>query len=313
MQIKKRFIRITALLLVMSMLLMAAGCASSAANAPEEDTDTASADAASGDSTASDEPSIATTSVAVLEILDALEYDNVIGIPESEAEIPDRYEGLTTIGAPMTPDIEIVASLDPDYIISPKTLEEDLSSEYSTAGISSIFLDLSSVDAMYTAVNSLGSLLDREEQAAAMQAEYEEYMENYYAEKEDGPSVLILMCYPDGFFLVVTEDAYVGNLLEMAGGQNVYAGEESSGFLSINPEDMVQKDPDKIFVYAHYSEEAAFEYMAEEFETNSGWSYFSAVQNDEIYYLPSEYFNMSANLSWTESLDYLEPLLYGEE
>lgn len=299
---KKKSSMISAVLLAAVFVSVVTGCA--VYDVPEDET--------SGTDETS-ELSLATTSVAICEILDALEYDNVIGVPETEADIPERYADATTIGAPMTPDVEIVASLDPDYVISPKTLEEDLSSEYSTAGISSIFLDLSSVEGMYTAIDSLGTLLDREEQAAALRAEYEEYMENYYSEKEDGPSVLILMCYPDGFFLVVTEDAYVGNLVEMAGGQNVYEDQAEDGFISINPEDMVQKDPDIILVYSHYSEDAAFAYMEEELATNSAWSYFTAVQEGNVYYLPSEYFNMSANLEWTESLDYLEPILYGED
>lgn len=299
---KKISSMISAVLLAAVFVSAATGCA--VYDVPEDET--------SGTDETS-ELSLATTSVAICEILDALEYDNVIGVPETEADIPERYADAATIGAPMTPDVEIVASLDPDYVISPKTLEEDLSSEYSTAGISSIFLDLSSVEGMYTAIDSLGTLLDREEQAAALRAEYEEYMENYYSEKEDGPSVLILMCYPDGFFLVVTEDAYVGNLVEMAGGQNVYEDQAEDGFISINPEDMVQKDPDIILVYSHYSEDAAFAYMEEELATNSAWSYFTAVQEGNVYYLPSEYFNMSANLEWTESLDYLEPILYGED
>lgn len=302
---KKRVLRILSLAFSCALVFSLCGCVAN--EAPEE--------SSSEDSSAESEPSLATTSPAICEILDALEYDNVIGVPETDTELPERYDGVTTIGAPMTPDVEILASLDPDYVISPQTLESSLAEEYQTAGLSSIFLDLTSVEAMYTAIDSLGELLDREEQAAELRAEYEDYMENYYSEKDEGPSVLILMCYPDGFFLVVTEDAYVGSLVEMAGGENVYADyeEEQEGFISINPEDMVQKDPDIILVYAHYSEEAAFAYMEEEFETNDAWSYFTAVQEDEIYYLPLETFNMSANLSWTEALEYLEPILYGEE
>ena len=301
---KNRLVHIFALIFALAAAFALMGCA--VTDVPEESTSGADSDSAS-------EPSLATTSVAVCDILDALEYDNVIGVPETDADLPERYDGVTTIGAPMTPDIEIVAQLNPDYIISPKTLESDLASDYTTAGISAIFLDLSSVESMYSAINSLGTLLDREEQAAALEAEYEEYMEEYYSEKEDGPTVLILMCYPDGFFLVCTEDCYVGNLVELAGGRNVYEDQAEDGFISINPEDMVQKDPDIILVYSHYSEEAAFAYMEDEFETNDAWSYFSAVAEGNVYYLPSEYFSMSADLNWTESLDYLEPLLYGED
>lgn len=50
--------------------------------------------------------------------------------------------------------------------------------------------------------------------------------------------------------------------------------------------------------------------MKQEFENNSVWQHYEAVQNGEIYYLPSKHFGMSATLSWTDALDYLRPVLY---
>lgn len=311
-QMKNRAAKLSALALTGVLALGLAGCAVTDSGSSLSDSSDAAAEASAEDSLG--EPSLVVTSVALCEILDELEYDNVVGIPETSSELPARYDGLTTVGAPMSPDVEIVRSLSPDYAMSPSTLEDSLASEYQTAGISSIFVDLNSVDGMYTAISSLGTLLDREEQAQVLVNEYEEYMESYYTDKEDGPSILLLMAYPDGFYLVVTEDAYVGDLVSLAGGTNVYsdADSDSEGFVSINPEDMVQRDPDMILVYAHYDEEAAFAYMESEFESNDAWSYYEAVQEDEIYYLPSDYFSMSASLDWTESLEYLEDILYGE-
>ncbi len=257
---------------------------------------------------------IVSTSAAICEILEALEYYNVIGVPETSATQPECFADLPTVGAPMNPDTEILCQMNPDLILSPKTLESSLAAEYTQAGLSAAFLDLSSVDGMYKAISSLGTLLNREEQAAALLAEYEDYMDSYNSDKEDGPSVLLLMSFPDGFYLVASEDSYVGNLVSLAGGQNVYADYEGTqeGFITINPEDMVQKDPDMILVFAHYNEEAAFAYMEEEFATNAAWSYYDAVTEGNIVYLPSEYFGMSASLDWTDALEYLEPYLFGE-
>ena len=103
--------------------------------------------------------------------------------------------------------------------------------------------------------------------------------------------------------------------MELAGGKNVYGKDTSgdeNGFVSINPEDIVQRKPDIIMVFAHYNEESAFKYMKEEFKSNSAWQYYDAVKNDNIVYLPSKYFGMSATLDWKESLNYLKPVLYGE-
>lgn len=268
-----------------------------------------------GNSGASDNPKIAATSVAICRILDELEYDNVVAVPETSSDsLPERYKNLPTIGSPMSPDYEKIKSVSPDMVLSPKSLESSLSQDYTSAGISSAFLDLSSVQGMYDAINSLGELLDRDSQAQKLTDDYNSYMAEYKTDGEE-KNVLILMTFPDGFYLVATENSYVGNLVELAGGKNVYGKDTSgdeNGFVSINPEDMVQKNPDIIMVFAHYNEDSAFKYMKDEFKSDSAWQYYDAVKKDNIVYLPSEYFGMSATLDWKDSLEYLKPVLYGE-
>ncbi len=304
---KKRITRLISLTLTLSIAALLGGCASSSQAAQANE----SSESASGG-----ELSIASTSVAICEILDALEYDNVVGVPETSSELPERYADVDTIGAPMTPDYEIIKSISPDLVLSPATLESSLSEDYTSAGISSAFLDLSSVEGMYTAITSLGELLGCEDTAQSLVDDYNSYMSTYTTEEAEDGDILLLMAFPDGFYLVATENSYVGNLVKLAGGTNVYDDSyttDEEGFVNINPEDMVQRDPDKIFVFAHYNEEEAFEYMENEFATSAAWSYYDAVEEGEIYYLPSEYFGMSASLDWKDALEYLKPILYGED
>ncbi|WP_426350284.1 ABC transporter substrate-binding protein [Alloiococcus sp. CFN-8] len=289
------------LLPVLGIMLMATGCAS----APQK---------ASGSATGKDMKIVA-TSVAICEILDELGFDNVIGIPETSNSIPEKYAKLTTVGSPMNPDLEIIKSLSPDLVLSPKSLEASLSESYRAAGITSAFLDLSSVEGMYSAINSLGELLHCQEAAKRLNDDYKTYIEGYREGSEEKKEILLLMAFPDGFYLVATENSYVGNLVKLAGGNNVYDSSyngDENGFVNINPEDIVQKKPDHIFVFAHYAEEDAFKFMEQEFSSNKTWQYFEAVQEGKISYLPSEYFGMSATLSWTDSLEYLSPIFKGE-
>lgn len=299
MKIFKKCVAVT-LALCMTILC---GCASSAKNAPETDNN-------------KDGITIAATSVAICEILDEFGFDNVVGVPETSGKLPERYKNVTTIGSPMNPDLEILKSLNPDLVLSPQTLESSLAESYRTAGITSAFLDLSSVEGMYRAITSLGEYLGFEEAAERLNNEYTAYMEEYKSTVTDEQDILLLMAFPDGFYLVATENSYVGNLIKLAGGNNVYGSDykgDENGFVNINPEDIVQKEPDRIFVFAHYAEDDAFAYMKSEFETNVTWQYFDAVQNGNITHLPSEYFGMSASLDWTESLEYLEPIMSSVE
>lgn len=295
-----KFKRILALTLGIGILALS-GCASSPQNAPKSES--------------VENMTIVSTSVAICEILDELGYDNVIGVPETSGTLPERYQNISTVGAPMNPDLEIIKSLNPDLVLSPQTLESGLAESYRAAGITSAFLDLSSVEGMYKAITSLGEYLGCGDKAEQLNKEYENFMDNYSNGVKNEPSILLLMAFPDGFYLVATENSYVGNLVKLAGGKNVYGSDykgDENGFVNINPEDMVQKDPDQIFVFAHYAEEDAFKYMKSEFESNASWQYFDAVKDGKITYLPSEYFGMSATLSWTKSLEYLEPMFHGD-
>lgn len=298
--------KIKALLAVMLCIALLSGCASSPQNAPKNE---------SGKDSGK-EISIVSTSVAICGILDKFGYDNVIGVPETSGTLPERYQGVKTVGAPMNPDTEIIKSLNPDLVLSPQTLESSLAEGYRAAGITSAFLDLSSVEGMYKAISSLGEYLGCDEAAKKLNDDYQSYMQSYQNGIDEKPDILLLMAFPDGFYLVATENSYVGDLVKMAGGNNVYGADYSgdeNGFVNINPEDIVQKNPDRILVFAHYAEEDAFKYMKSEFENNASWQYFEAVKKGNISYLPSEYFSMSASLSWTDSLEYLRPVLHGDE
>ena len=129
-------------------------------------------------------------------------------------------------------------------------------------------------------------------------------------EEKEAKTVLILMGLP-GSYVVATENSYVGSLVAMAGGKNVYAGEEAD-FLNINTEDMLKKDPDIILRTAHALPDQVMEMFAEEFKTNDIWKYFKAVENDKVYDLSYEKFGMSANFNYQEALEELQTILYGE-
>lgn len=277
------------------------GCASSQEHAP--------------DKKEGKEITIVATSVAICEILDEFGYEHVIGVPETSSSLPERYEQVQTVGSPMNPDIEVIKSLNPDIVLSPQTLEDSLAQSYQNAGITSAFLDLSSVEGMYEAITSLGEYLGCEAQAKVLEDDYIQFMENYKNDASKEQDILLLMAFPDGFYLVATQNSYVGNLIKLAGGKNVYGSDykgDENGFVNINPEDIVQKNPDRIFVFAHYAQEDAFSYMKQEFAENETWQHFEAVREGSITYLPSEYFGMSATLSWKDALNWLKPVMRGD-
>ena len=253
------------------------------------------------------------TSPAVVQICNRLDLD-LVGICQSTSDLPERYDGVTTVGMAMNPDLEIIKSLDPDYILSPATLQNDLQPKYASIGVSSLFLNLKSVEGMYASIEGLGEKFGREEEAAVMLEEFDSFMTEF-AEKNAGkesPKVLVLMGLP-GSYIIATDDSYVGSLVKLAGGTNVYGDGDGQEFLFANTEDMKTKEPDVILRAAHGLPDEARKMFAEEFSTNDIWQHFKAVQKGRVYDLDSSLFNMSANFSYKEALKSLQPMLYGEE
>lgn len=130
----------------------------------------------------------------------------------------------------MNPDLETIKSLNPDYVLSPSSLESDLQPKYASIGVKSLFLNLKSVDGMYASIEGLGEKFDRKDEADEMLNEFKTFMDKYKDKNKDkkSPKVLVLMGLP-GSYIVATDNSYVGSLVKLAGGTNVYGdggGEE---------------------------------------------------------------------------------------
>ena len=266
----------------------------------------------SGGKSESNETRIVATSVATLEVLEKLDIDGVVGIPKTESyTIPERYTYATEVGTSMAPDMEIIKNLNPTDVIGPSSLEADLQSKYENISVNSTYLNLKSTAGLFKSVQELGEKYGKEEKAKELVEEFKTFINEYKDKNKDKEksTVLLLMGLP-GSYVVATENSYAGSLLRLAGGINVYDGEED--FLNINPEDMVTKQPDIILRTSHAMPEEVHAMFEKEFKENDIWKHFKAVQEDKVYDLDNNKFGMSATFNYKEALEDLQKILYGE-
>lgn len=252
------------------------------------------------------------TSPAVAQICSRLDIE-LVGVCKTNSTLPEKYQKLPMVGMAMSPDLEILKSLAPDYVLSPNSLQSDLQPKYASIGVKSLFLNLKSVEGMYASIKGLGEKFGKEKQAEALLNEFDGFMKNYKnaTNGKESPRVLVLMGLP-GSYIVATESSYVGSLVKLAGGTNIYGDGGGEEFLTANTEDMQQKSPDIILRAAHALPEQVKQMFADEFSTNDIWKHFDAVKNGRVYDLDPSLFNMSANFSYSEALKALQPMLYGD-
>ncbi len=259
-----------------------------------------------------DSPRVIATSPSIAEITDRLGVD-LVGVSDTKlGVIPKRYAEVTRIGFPMNPDMEIIKSLNPDLVLSPASLVADLAPKYEKQGLEYGFLNMNSVEGMYKSIDDLGVILHKEKEAKNLRKEYEDFLERYTKNRENAkkPKVLMLMGFP-GSYVVATDKSYMGSLVKMAGGENVYTS-ETEQFINISVEDMLKKKPDIILRGSHAVPDEVREMFAKEFATNDTWKNFKAVKDGRVYDLDYNLFGMSAKFNYPEALEALEEILYGK-
>lgn len=254
---------------------------------------------------------IVATTVAITEIMDALEID-LVGIPSSYKELPERYKGVQEIGNPMSPDMELLLSLKPTEIMSVTTLEYDLKSLFEQRSITTSYLDFTSLDSMLSEIKAIGEKYNRTAQANAIVQSFDNKLAEIdkKVEGKPSPTVLILLGIP-GSYLVATEHSYIGDLVKRSGGTNVISGEKVE-FLASNTEYLQQANPDIILRAAHGMPDEVIQMFDEEFRTNNIWKHFNAVKNGRVYDLEETLFGTTGNLAAAEALDQLQQMLYPE-
>lgn len=285
---------ITSIVMMTLSLALTVGCSSS------ENNDIQTSEVKQG------EEVVVATSVAVTEILDKLGV-KVSGVPTTSYELPESVKNATEVGSPMNPDMEIIKSLNPTDVICVDTLGSDFEKQFEENNINADFYNLSNVDGLKETIAALGEKFNKQDKANEILDEIKEVEDKVNSNKKSDDKILVLFGAP-GSVMVATDKSYIGNLVELAGGNNIFSNATSS-FTQINLEEIIKLNPDKILVMTHAVPEAAKKSVEEELSKDL-WKNVNAVKNNDITYLENGYFGMSANLQIVEAVEKLGDILY---
>ena len=248
-------------------------------------------------------------SVALVNILDALGVE-MVGVPSTSYTLPESVSEATSIGDPMSPDMEVMLSLEPTVIVALESLGEEYKTNFSNENIETLLVSLSSYDDLKETITVLGKRFGKEAEATKLIEGFtsrEASVLEKIAGKEN-PEVMILFGAP-GNFMIATTKSYVGDLVSRVGGINIIE-DTSSSFIPVNMEFLADKNPDIILTMSHANPETMKAVFEEEFATNQVWQHFDAVKEGHVINLDSNYFGMSANLLALDAMEMLVDILY---
>ena len=253
--------------------------------------------------------SIVVTSPEIVPILDELEVDDVVGIIEM-AELPARYQEVATIGSAEEVDITAIMEMEPSIILSSNHYEEAQSPLFIERSIDSAFANLSTTTEMMQSIRDIGPLIDREEQANKVVDEFQDFIKELRNEVagQEISTVLILVGDADGY-KVANETSYIGNLVKLSGGLNVFGDEHEDEYLAISEEEIKEANPDIILRLPSSDDEAIHEMFANEFSNNEMWASLDAIENEKVHDLSYRVFGDAPRLDYQEPINQLKDLL----
>ncbi|WP_322181394.1 ABC transporter substrate-binding protein [Neglectibacter caecimuris] len=125
---------------------------------------------------------------------------------------------------------------------------------------------------------------------------------------EAQPSVLLIRAFSSGI-KAKSDEELAGAILKELGCHNI-ADDHPSMLEDLSLEEVIEADPDFIFVTTMGSEKKALSYLDSLIAENPAWQELSAVKEGRYVVLPKELFHYKPNARWGESYGYLAEILY---
>jgi len=194
-----------------------------------------------------------------------------------------KLKGVTVLplSHPNGPNLEQLASLDPDVVLSSPTWAKGNES-MGDLGIKVMIREPRLLQDSYAQTLAIGRLVGKAKAAKALVKSQKKRVALARKGIEQRPRVMVILGVGRTPF-VFLPNSWGGDIVTKSGGELLTGGVESgSGFERISDEVVVAENPDVIIAVPH-AEEDDIPSLSEYLRTNPAWAGTNAVENDRIY------------------------------
>lgn len=242
---------------------------------------------------------------------------DLIGVTD-DVEKEGRMEitkDMQVVGTIKEPNLETIIALNPDFImLSPDvTNHMKIAESLEQLNINHAFFKVEEFEEYLSMLDICTNITARkdlyEENGLKIQKDIDDILSKVEGQKEEF-KVLFIRAFSSGA-KAKKDDNMTCTILDNLGTVNI-AAQHPSLLEELSIEEIIQEDPDFIFVTTMGDEQKAVDALKNGIETNPAWSTLSAVKNDRYILLPKELFHYKPNAKWGESYRYLAEIIYPE-
>jgi len=189
-------------------------------------------------------------------------------------DFPAEIKEIESVGEIMTPSFEKILSLNPNLVIASNHTTYKTYKKIKDHGIDILVLDdIETIDDIYEVINKLGKILDRKENAKALNDKLQKKISTIQAKKKNNIKVYYMLSYGRSGDYTAGGDTFVGNIISISGAINV--AENLKGW-KYSIEKILINDPDVILYSSEYID-------IEKLKQENIYKDMRAIKNNNIY------------------------------
>jgi iron complex transport system substrate-binding protein len=200
-----------------------------------------------------------------------------------EAQTRDKVGGFTANSL----SVEKIVGLRPDLVLAAGDIQRPVIEALARLGMPVVAIeDPRHVDEVYAALRLVGQLMGRQAAAEACVAAIQAHVARVRQKVATlSPEQRVTVFYEvfDTPLMTAGPQTFVGQMLEMAGGINIFA-DLTGRYMQVSPEEVVRRNPDCIL--SPGSQRQAWTPV--QIKRRPGWGHLAAVKQDCIHFLDEE-------------------------
>ena len=222
--------------------------------------------------------------------------------PAEVLDIPAVESGSDT-------NIEQIVELQPQVLImSTMSQTDEQVQQLEAAGIHVVVSDAQDIDGVYTAINMIGELVGKQDEAASVVESMQKTFDEIKANARDGTKTIYFEVSPLEYGLwTAGTGTFMDEIANMMGLKNCFSDVE--GWAGISEEQVLERNPDYILTISMYYGEGPT--PEEEIASRAGWENVTAVKNGKILNLQNNELSRPAP-RLAEGAKALYDFVYGE-
>ena len=193
--------------------------------------------------------------------------------PAEVLDVPSVQSGYET-------NIEQIIALEPQVLImSTMAQTEEQVQQLENAGIRVVVSDAQDIDGVYTAINMIGTLTGKQDEAASVVESMQKTFDEIKANAGDGTKTVYFEVSPLEYGLwTAGANTFMDEIATMMGLKNCFSDVE--GWAEISEEQVLARNPDYIVTISMYYGEGPT--PVEEIASRAGWENVTAVKDGKI-------------------------------